>query len=168
MDVPLSDEKVQKIAGFPVTMYTNIDLEKTNSLFPLFSNNNCFLLLYQTAEKSGHWTCVIKHDSYKTIEYFDSYGKKPDNMKAFTPVKFWISPKLCSLLLSAMNLGWAIEYNELHLQDVSPKIATCGRWVGFRLRLKNLPLVEFQQIFKSKPILERDKLIVKLTNTYLK
>ena len=57
-------------------MFNELKKYKTiEQLLP--KHKSYFILLYPVqSETSGHWVCLTRFD--KTIEYFDSYGNKPD------------------------------------------------------------------------------------------
>jgi hypothetical protein len=51
------------------------NIKKIEDLLP--RHKSYFILLYPVqSEQSGHWVCLTRYS--KTIEYFDSYGLKPD------------------------------------------------------------------------------------------
>ena len=51
------------------------NIKKIEDLLP--RHKSYFILLYPVqSESSGHWVSLTRYD--KTVEYFDCYGKKPD------------------------------------------------------------------------------------------
>jgi hypothetical protein len=100
------------------------DIEK---LLP--HHKSYFILLYPVeSPNSGHWCCMTRHD--KTLEYFDSYGLKPDE-----PLEWGIfknTPHYLSQLLAKQKLR--IHYNTIDFQNKRDyTISTCGAFVVFRI-----------------------------------
>ena len=88
------------------------------------------ILLYPVnSETSGHWVCITRFD--KTLEYFDSYGNKPDVPLGWTP-KFKNTPKYLTDLLNKTKLRKV--YNSIDFQSKRDlNISTCGAYVVFRI-----------------------------------
>lgn len=120
MDNPISDIEMRKYIPNVVT-YDQLE-HLTQLPLPL-------VILYITAfsppNKKGHW--VLLHRTPEGIEFFDSYGYKPD--REFND----ISPKLhyphyLDHLLHRIKSP--VHYNDYSFQ--SPISNTCGRWVILR------------------------------------
>lgn len=142
------------------------ELKTINNIITLLTKYGSVILLYETSPRVGHWICLILHSSTRTIEFFDSYGFKPDDESKFIPEEMWKMNYLSILLKRASDQGYNIEYNEVPLQNINDKtIATCGRWVVFRLLNKNIPLDLFQQRFKYYR--DRDYIVTQLTYNIL-
>jgi hypothetical protein len=150
---PFSGKDILKFLDNKTKILTYDKLKDLNNINEAFENHNCFVLLYFTHENFGHWTCVIKHE--KKIEFFDSYGKKPDNQLNMINKEINIMhnqdyPYLTKLLYET---GLPIEYNNYRLQKKEKKNinynATCGRHVSVRLILKELELDDYIKFIKS-------------------
>ena len=124
--------------------------------------NNCVVIFYESRTGMGHWVCVFKNDN--GYEFFDSYGKKPDESVNFNDdyirnEKGITYPHLTYLLYKTKK---PIVYNEVQLQKYGHGINTCGRWVMSRLALNVLPQEEFAKLFTKNGI-PPDKLVSILT-----
>jgi hypothetical protein len=93
---------------------------------------------------------MFKRDK-KTIEYFDSYGEKPEGPRS------WLSqeqldrlgqsePYLLQLLRKS---GYRVYYNTYPYQSDKNDINTCGRWTVARLICKDLSNNEFYNAVKK-------------------
>ena len=100
------------------------DIEK---LLP--HHKSYFILLYPVSdENNGHWVCISRFD--KTIEYMDSYGKKPD--EPLTWGKYNKMTRYLSNLLNKTKLR--INYNTIDFQNKRDySISTCGAFCVFRV-----------------------------------
>ena len=107
----------------------------------------------------------------KTITYFNSYGSYLDGPLDYIPQDFADETKqkfpYLTKLLSESD--YEIHYNDVQLQVMDGKSATCGRWVGwfFRQSKAGKTIEQFQIPFQSVPLEERDLIIVKLTQPFL-
>lgn len=121
---PLSDAEIRKILG-PVPIITNRELDRVSSIEDLFDSQGRCILLYTPHEPtSGHWVCLIMKPDH--IEYFDSYGDKPD-----IPEDLNGQPAVLTQLLKAS--GMPVFYNTKQFQKERSDVATCGRHVICRL-----------------------------------
>ena len=105
------------------------NIKKIEDLLP--RHKSYFILLYPVqSESSGHWVCLTRYS--KMIEYFDSYGKKPD--EPLTWGKYDNVHRRLSELLN--NTKLRVDYNNIDFQnnkDVT--ISTCGAFAVFRVLL---------------------------------
>ena len=111
-----------------LVMYNDLKKYKTiEKLLP--KHKSYFILLYPVqSETSGHWVCITRFD--KTIEYFDSYGLKPDFPLSWS--KFRDTEKYLSKLLNKTKLP--IVYNTISFQSKQDlMMATCGSYCVFRI-----------------------------------
>jgi hypothetical protein len=146
MDKALSDVEIMSLIP-EATIIMSPDLRKLDKLprLPL-------VILYETAPNFGHWTLLHdvprttnKKDGY-VIEFFDSYGMKPDDELAFISPEYRRetaqSKKEIVRLLAGLPARVPISYNEYQFQaplgaDGQP-VNTCGRWIVLRY-LSGLP-----------------------------
>ena len=77
-------------------LLTYNDLSKIENITDLLPKHKTyFILLYPVvSETNGHWVCLTRYR--KTIEYFDSYGNKPD--QPLTWGKFKDTPRYLYLI----------------------------------------------------------------------
>lgn len=120
----LSDAEIRKILG-PVPILTNRQLGSVSSIDDLFdAKGRCILLYTPNDPTSGHWVCLIRRPG--SLEYFDSYGDKPD-----IPDDLNGQPPALTALLKAA--GVPVFYNSKQFQKERGDVATCGRHVICRL-----------------------------------
>lgn len=111
------------------------DFKKFNNINEVLPNQkDCVFIIYESKPNYGHW-CLLSKYAPNIIEYFDSYGGKPD-----APLK-WVNrakqdqldlkPYISYLLEHAKQAGCDIIYSSKHFQKNSSKklgkIASCGR-----------------------------------------
>ena len=103
------------------------NIKKIEELLP--RHKSYFILLYPVqSESSGHWVCLTRFA--KTIEYFDSYGLKPD--VPLTWGKYNNVHRRLSELLN--NTKLRVDYNNIDFQNNKDfTISTCGSYVVFRI-----------------------------------
>ncbi len=126
------------------------------------------IILIEQNPNSGHFVCILRYA--KTIEWFDSYGIKPDGELNFiSKVKNKLlgqDVKYLSILLNdAKSRGWNVIWNKKKLQQLKDGINTCGRWCLLRITMLTqffFGLDEFldfiEKNFKGGAI-SRDKMI---------
>jgi hypothetical protein len=109
----------------------------------------CVFLFLTESPTSGHWVCMFKRGNI--IEYFDSYGEKPEAQRS------WLTeeqlnelgqghPYLMDLLKKS---GYKVFYNTVQYQKDKADVNTCGRWVVARLVCKDLTNHEFYNLVKK-------------------
>ena len=143
---PLSGHQLMKLLDKKANIMFYHDLKDVDDIDDIFINNAC--VLFEQSDKSsiGHWVCLIKRGN--TIEFFDSFGDKPDEYlklmsKYFRNSKGMKKPHLSYLLF---NSPYKIEFSEFKLQNV--KAATCGHWVISRINNKNMKIKDFADYFR--------------------
>lgn len=169
----LSDKQIQKLAGPPTRIFLYSQLEKLRSIdeliSPEFPKVALLYIAYNTDESIfGHWIGLqLIGDS---VQFFDSYGGLPDiGQMKYIPERVRRETGQTHSILNNLIRGSRynhIEYNSVPLQSKKPSIATCGRFVGYWLRL-GIPVDDFARIIKilSKELRKTpDEVIVILTN----
>jgi hypothetical protein len=131
----------------------------------------CVFLFLTQSPTVGHWMCLFKRKGH--IEYFDSYGGKPDSQRS------WLSkekleeldeeePLLIPLLKRS---GYKVFYNTYPYQKDKDDINTCGRWVVARLILKDLDNLQFynavRQDMKERGLKSMDDWVAVFTGEIL-
>ena len=142
--IPMSDKDIRHyLPNANILLYRNLP-DTIEQLLP--RKGSYCMILYEQQPMCGHWVCLTRN---KTINYFDSYGGKPDNPIKYTEEgnreAFGMgTPKLTHLL---ENSKIPVKYNNFDYQKKNPNIATCGRHcVAYILSfLKGATLREYKQ-----------------------
>lgn len=171
LEYALTPNEISKIVGDKIKLVLYPDLKYVENIDDILDHNDSFVLLYQTDDNFGHYNLILKNPN-GDYEVFDSYGYEPDEKLKLMEPYFRSSdkhlyPHLSYLLLKATeHNNKKIHYNNNELQERdNHKIGTCGRWVAWRLKHKDIPVEKFASKFKNKK--NPDKEIVKLTRKYI-
>lgn len=148
MDKALTNHEILKMINHKANLLVYEDLQKYNNIDDVLGKYKALVLLYETRDNFGHWTCLFKVNS-NTIEHFDSYGLKPDSELKFVPeyfrkIHYEDYPHLTALLYLSK---YKVIYNEYELQKHGKGINTCGRWVVTRLNYRMIPQNVFAKFF---------------------
>lgn len=113
------------------------DLFKYSNIEQMLKNDSC-VLLYKSQPAYGHWVCLIRNKY--GIEFFDSYGKKPDEQKEninkdFLKLSNQYRDYLLDILIDA-SYKYPIFYNEYKYQRKN--VSTCGKHCVIRIIMKHL------------------------------
>ena len=159
---PLSGTEVAERLGGPVYRYKQLGAMAELPPRP-------FAVLYEDAERSGHYCCVI--DSRDAagrpcVEMFDSYGVAPDRQREYIPREYLEAtgqgrPHLARLLLPYDN----VAYSSARLQQLRPGISTCGRWCCARAASNYMSAEEFADVMRRTAKSNRttlDRLVCRL------
>jgi len=122
------------------------DLNNIPSIIPLLDKGS-LVILYKSKPDYGHWTAII--NTPEGIEYFDSYGDKPEGAKKNVNRKFLMNTnqyqnQLAKLLYDA-SLQIPIHFNNHRLQKVSKQISTCGKHVVMRILNRHLTIDQYNK-----------------------
>ena len=161
---PLSGSEMVKL--LPGTIILTYDeLVHFDDIEFLLGKTRQFVVLYMTAETSGHWCCVFVNDTEPDkIQFFCSYGEPVDS-KQFqnVPMEIMVSKNQCFSYLSELMVHSRYKHiscNNFRVQGRG--VSTCGRFVALRLWLKNLRDHEFF-MFMNMSRYTPDKLATALT-----
>lgn len=137
IDKPMGDDTIHKILPkCPIILYNQLPkYQNINQILPKVKSYA--IILYLDGPNTGHWTAIMKPNESE-IEYFDSYGHRPDeplswvdnNVKLGLGIK---GPYLSNLLKGS---GKRIIWNKMDFQN--PKnsdVSTCGRHCCFRIQM---------------------------------
>jgi hypothetical protein len=159
MEVSLSGLDIQNQVNCNIIKYS--DIPNYNNIDDLLINDKC-VILYETKENYGHWTCIYKHGN--TLAFFDSYGNNFNEQTKFIPTQ--LNKKLKNnhknLIKLLYKSPYNVEFNEYPLQKLEEGVNTCGRWVIVRLQNPYVSVNEFHKLFVNK-LMTPDEIIVKLT-----
>lgn len=156
-----SNNELKKKIGKKINVIKYSELKDYNNIDELLAPNGMFIMLYETSDNMGHWTCCFNRGK-NIISFFDSLGLKPDDQFHEISIQFrkdsGIDKPFLTYLLS--NSNKKVEWNEYDLQSMNPEIATCGRWCVLRLKMKHLSPKQFHELFKSGDGFDSDDLAV--------
>lgn len=162
----LSGDDVLKLLNNKAKLIIYSDLENFKHIDDALENNGNLIILYETKQSYGHWTCLFRNElKPNVISFFDPYGLKPDDELRFVPKHFKkISgqnyPLLSALLIES---GYKIEYNEYKLQQSLEDINTCGRHCVVRILMKVLSLEDYVKLLKSFKKYSPDDIVTFIT-----
>ncbi len=161
---PLNSGDILKALKNKVKIINYNSLKNYKTLDSLLYPHDKVVILYETEENHGHWTCLLRRLN-GDVDFFDPYGFMPDDQRTYIPDDMWENNYLSQLL--ADYKGGKVYYNEDPLQSMTKNIATCGRWCILRLLYSHLSLENFQKIFKKQLPLPRDEFVTFATNHLL-
>jgi len=152
----ITGEDILNICNGEANLVTTSSLKNYSSIKDVLGKWGACILLYDRKDGSpGHWSCIIKHPG-KVIEFFCSYGLKPDQANKFIKGK----PYLSKLLEKS---GCTIIYNDYQLQKYKNDVNVCGRYIGCRIALREMPLTNFIDIFTDNKYFNPDFWITAIT-----
>jgi len=134
IEEPLGDDDIRRyLPNAKIMKYS--ELARYNNIDELLPKDKDYaIILYEDSPNKGHWTAILKYKPY--IEYFDSYGGKPDNPLNWVPtaekIKLGANKKLLSGLLD--KYSGEVVYNPTKFQGDGNDINTCGRHCVFRIK----------------------------------
>jgi hypothetical protein len=147
----LSNDDINAILDPDTKVFSYPEFAHMESIDQAFDQlGRCVFLFLNESPTSGHWLCMFKRGK-DTIEYFDSYGQKPEAQRE------WLSedrleelgesyPYLYDLLRKS---GYRVFYNTHAYQTDKADTNTCGRWCVARLICKDISNYEFYGIVKK-------------------
>lgn len=113
------------------------------------SLGRCVFLFLTENQSTGHWLTMFKRG--KDIEYFDSYGEKPEAQRA------WLSEEQLEdlgeedpcLLRLLKESGYRVYWNTHKYQATRDDVNSCGRWCVARLICKDMSNLQFYNTVKE-------------------
>lgn len=119
-------------------------LNKINTVDELFGNYNYVIILYLLKSRcDGHWVCLFKNSV--GINFFDSYGKKPDyQIDNLTPQQRKEYNEKTQRLHQILKHEH-VKYNNRQLQQKGTM--TCGDFVSHRMHHSYLDNAEYRRKF---------------------
>lgn len=163
MDYSLSNHDINQLLNNKVKIISHDKIKHYNNINQLLGKYNRCIILYKNSLNYGHWCCVFKNKY--GINFFDSYGNKPDETLKFIPDNLLkqLNQDHTNLINLMYNSNHNIYYNEYKLQKLSKNINTCGRWCVFRLMCSHLTEHEFKNLFKNTKY-SNDEIITQIIN----
>jgi hypothetical protein len=94
------------------------------------------IILYLDSHNTGHWVALLRYG--KTIEFFDSYGGKPDSQLKWVNcserARLGVAiPFITRIFNKAVADGYNVIYNPKQYQKTNKSIVTCGRHCVLRI-----------------------------------
>ena len=143
---PFTDNDILKFSNCNLILYE--DLKDYSDIDEVLGPENKCILLYQQEKNYGHWVCLTRARN-GDIEFFDSYGRKPDYQFKYSTYNKNNGPKYLSILL--INCPYRVIYNPFRLQSKRvADMSTCGRWVSLRLHMSDIPVIDFAKMFLNQ------------------
>lgn len=144
--IQVSDKEILSICKGKVNIVQYHDLALVYSIDEIFKPelNNCVIMLLELTE-GNHWVTLIKKDNI--IEYYNSYGKKPD---AELNLYKYRQPYLSNLLYKS---GYMINWSNQLMQQFKNDVNTCGRWASLRAVYHELDNFSFNRFMKNINVL---------------
>jgi hypothetical protein len=153
----LSNEDIQDILNPDTKIWVYPKFYEMSHIDEAFDGlGRCAFLFLTKSETSGHWLCMFKRNE-KTIEYFDSYGERPDAQRKWLTQEQLeaLGEPTARLTELLKNSGYRVYYNTHKYQKDGDDINTCGRWIVARLICKDFSNNEFFHAVKQD-MKERD------------
>lgn len=137
----ISDSDLRRYFGNEIdsSVIKYSELANYNSIESLLTYDKSFkIILFENDYNRGHWILMLRYG--KTIEFFNSYGLKPNADFGFISKKkaelLGQNPiYLKKLLDDAIKKRYDVIYNKMRFQQLKNGINTCGRWIIFRIIL---------------------------------
>nr|WPF46660.1 MAG: putative cysteine protease [Lake Baikal virophage 8] len=135
---PMTDGDLEKYTGVKkedIIKYSDLkNYPKITDLLP--EQKDFRIILIEDKHNSGHWVCILRDG--KKIEYWNSYGCRPDYEWRFIPRMMRVclgqeENEMTRLLDQAESDGFTTSYNKYRFQKLANAVQTCGRWVIFRI-----------------------------------
>jgi hypothetical protein len=149
--VPLSGDDMMRIVDGNTKVITYKELNNFNNIDDVLKPHGSVVLLYERKPNNGHWVGLIKHPG--KIEFYDPYGFGIDEQfkilreSGYTEgVNGNDEQRLTKLLLDS---PYKIVENKGRVQKLSDGVNSCGRHVGFRINMKDMPLNKFVGMLKG-------------------
>jgi len=105
------------------------------------------IILYEWEPYVGHWSLLfetVDDNGVPVIEFFDSYGFKPDEVLKAVNKKY--NPKVVQWLLNNAN---SVAYNANKFQADGGQVQTCGRHCVNRYLFGDLSAEEYYRRMKK-------------------
>ena len=159
MEICLSNSDINEALDGRVKIIKYNDMKRFKNLEELLSPHNAIIMLYESAPGFGHWVLLLFQPEFNRIEFFDSYGIKPDMERFFIPKLIRPLPLLSMLIIKFLDKHNAppldgrtkisFHYNEIPFQMQHNNVNTCGRHCINRMNHSDIPLNKYQSLIKN-------------------
>ena len=111
------------------------------------------VILIENNRNTGHWVCLIRVKNI--IECFNSYGIQIDKEFKYIPdfIERWLNEdtRFLSKLIKSSPDKFTIISNKFRFQQEDVKIATCSRWIIFRIEMARMgyALAQFVKLLED-------------------
>jgi len=169
VSTPMSGKALQKyVPANKIILFEELKDKKLQDVLP--NETDFIIILFENVDDlNGHWVALLKYPegSKHYIEFFDSYGNTPAQVynsntkrrnKELEQDRNYLSIMIKKFL--SKNPKYVFIYNEKKYQKLDQSIATCGRWVIFRiltLIFRKFSLQEFQEQFAKLKSISRNE-----------
>lgn len=145
-------DKILNGLGEPTTkIFLYPELRNVRYIDELLDHNGRAIMLFLHTPNSGHWISILKKGN--TIEFFDSYGYKPDTQQEKIGVDKEKQKELGQdgklLYELAKKNGYKIIYNKKQNQSKKDGVNTCGRHSLMRILFHELSLKEYNKMMRE-------------------
>lgn len=177
MNILLTDRDIERnFRNIRIMLYSDIhQYSKIEDLFKPYYNKIVILYINQKIGNKtvGHWVGLTKRG--EVIVYFDPYGFYVDKPLDTYSQSHKLDTNqdhtyLIRLFLDYLRRGNRGEYNELHLQKMSPNITTCGFHcsVYFYFFDRGFTLTAYQNYIRRETNLKNvDRFVVNFFNNII-
>lgn len=119
-----------------------------------FTDRSC-IILYMSKPGFGHWTVINRipdGDNKYSYQFLDSYGEIPDDQLEYIPEKFREDTNQVYYTLTKLinDSGEDLFYNDIALQVLDNRIATCGYYCSIFVKYNQIPVEDFVDIIIEK------------------
>ena len=163
--VSLSGDDILNICDNKCKIMRYQDLENYDTIDQALEPHGAIVILYQHEADFGHWVAVFRVND-TTIEVFDSYGIPIDSEIDFSPfqIRRHKGEKVAHLthLIEQSQYTKVLE-NKEPLQKDKKDVSTCGRWSAVRIRFRDVPLKQFDKMFRNTSCGNPDFIVSALT-----
>ena len=163
-----SDTDMQTMTKNKYNIYLYHELSKYTKIDEILGPNKGAIILFQNeSANSGHWCCIWLDDK-DTLQFFDSYGLKPDDELQYSQYNLRIHNNVAVPHLSHLieQSNYKLEWSTYKLQKMKDKTNTCGRYAAYRLLHRDMSNEEFAKLLNANKYYEPDFWITILTAHY--
>ena len=152
----VSEDDIRKVLGLNTPVFQYAHLKTYGNVLDLLpTDRSCAVILtsFETRQ-SGHWCILSRYGNI--IEWFDSYGGKPDSELSYiSQAKQKEMGEFghdLERLLDNVHPFFHVIFNRRRFQQLHDGINTCGRWCCLRgVKMKQgLNLKEFQLLIDKE------------------
>ena len=163
-EIPLSGADLLKIVNGKANIHRYSDLHNINSVDQLLGQYKASFILYQHSSDYGHWVALFKVDE-NTLEFYDPYGILLDNELKFSEENQRLHEGKQVKHLTALidKSKYKLIQNFQENQQSLRKINTCGRHAALRIKLRHMPLKEYNKLLRKNASGNADFVVSYLT-----